>query len=214
VTTVLYLLRHGATAANLARPEWLQGQRRDLPLTPLGVRQAERTRDLLTPYPLVQCYCSPLLRAVQTATVVAAPHGLKPQPLAALIECDVGRWEGLSWEEIRRTDAQAYARFQADPAQAGYPGGESFAQVQQRVMACLEELFQRHTGQAFLVVSHHVVNRIYLASLLGLPLRQARQVRLDNCGVSIVTRNQQETYVTTLNARFHLDGLEESPQER
>jgi len=91
--TYLYLIRHGATEANLARPPRLQGRRHDPPLARLGVRQAEATRDFLAIRPLDHCYCSPLLRAVQTAAIVAAPHGLSPRPLEALTECDVGRWE-------------------------------------------------------------------------------------------------------------------------
>jgi broad specificity phosphatase PhoE len=205
--TILYLLRHGATKANLAHPARLQGQRLDLPLARTGIRQAELTRDLLAVRPLAQCYCSPLRRAVQTAAILAAPHGLTPRPLDALLECDVGRWEGLSWEEIRAQDQAAYERFWADPAAWGYPGGESFADVHRRVSACLEELFARHGGQSFLVVSHHIANRTYLAGLLGLPPGQARKVSLDNCGISVVTQEDGEARLITLNATFHLDGV-------
>src|SRR5262245_66623994 len=99
--TTLYLLRHAATEANLAQPPRLQGRRHNPPLARLGVRQAEATRDFLAPRPLQHCYCSPLLRAVQTASIVGAPHGLSPEPLDALTECDVGRWEGLDRPTIR-----------------------------------------------------------------------------------------------------------------
>src|SRR5579864_8659463 len=101
MATVLYLIRHGATEANLAR---------------LGIRQAEATRDFLAIRPIDHCYTSPLLRAVQTAAIVAAPHGLSPQPLEALTECDVGRWEGLDWQTVRYLDAEGYQRFHANPA--------------------------------------------------------------------------------------------------
>jgi broad specificity phosphatase PhoE len=205
--TTLYLLRHGATEANLARPARLQGRRHNPPLARLGIRQAEATRDFLAIRPIDQCYCSPLLRAVQTAAIVAAPHGLSPQPLEALTECDVGRWEGLDWQEIRYLDAESYQRFMANPALHGYPGGESFADVYQRVATCFEELLAAHPGQALLVVAHHVVNRTYLAGLLGLTPDQARQVSLDNCGISVVVREDGATSVSTLNAAFHLQGV-------
>src|ERR1700758_4922692 len=119
--TILYLLRHGATEANLARPPWLQGRRVDPPLARLGVRQAEATRDFLAVRPIDVCYCSPLLRALQTAKIVAAPYGLTPIPVNALIECDIGRWEGQDWQSIRYFDAAAYRDFMADPATIGYP---------------------------------------------------------------------------------------------
>jgi broad specificity phosphatase PhoE len=205
--TVLYLLRHGATEANLAKPARLQGRRHDPPLARLGVRQAEATRDFLAIRPIDHCYCSPLMRAVQTAAIVAAPHGVAPQPLDALTECDVGRWEGLDWQAIRYLDAEAYQRFMTNPAKFGYPGGESFADVTQRVSRAINELLSIHGGQSVLVVAHHVVNRTYLASLLGLSPEQARQVTLDTCGISVVVCDGTSTNVSTLNAAFHLQGL-------
>src|SRR5713226_3857361 len=125
--TTLYLIRHAATEANLARPAHLQGRRHDPPLARVGIRQAEATRDFLAIRPIEHCYSSPLLRAVQTAAIVAAPHGLSPIPLEALTECDVGTWEGLDWQTIRGRDGDGYRRFTDNPAVHGYPGGESFA---------------------------------------------------------------------------------------
>ncbi len=205
--TVLYLIRHGATEANLARPPRIQGRRHDLPLARLGVRQAEATRDFLAIRPIDHCYTSPMLRAVQTAAVLAEPHGLAPIPLDGLTECDVGRWEGLDWPTIRGLDADGYQRFHTDPAAFGYPGGESFAAVHDRVLPVLEDLLDRHRGESVLVVAHHVVNRTYLAGLLGLAPGQARQVSLDNCGISVVVRDDASTTVATLNAAFHLQGV-------
>ena len=63
--TVLYLIRHAATKANLAIPARLQGRRHNPPLAVLGIRQAEMTRDFLAVRSLQQCYCSPLARRVQ-----------------------------------------------------------------------------------------------------------------------------------------------------
>jgi broad specificity phosphatase PhoE len=205
--TTMYLIRHGATEANLAQPARLQGRRHNPPLARIGVRQAELTRDFLAVRPIDVCYCSPLLRAVQTASILAAPHGLSPQPLDDLTECDVGNWEGMDWQAIRYLDADGYQRFMTCPAQFGYPGGESFAEVYARACRCLEELLTRHAEQSILVVAHHEVNRTYLAGLLGLTPDNARQVTLDNCGISVVTRNATETTVSTLNASFHLRGV-------
>jgi broad specificity phosphatase PhoE len=205
--TRLYLLRHAATEANLSRPPRLQGRRDDSPLAALGVRQAEATRDFLAIRPVDHCYCSPLRRALETAAIVAAPHGTSPLRLDALTECDVGDWEGLDWQAIRRRDPDAYWRYITNPADFGYPGGESFAAVYGRVSACLEELLSAHAGQAILVVGHHVVNRTYLAGLMGMSLAQARQVSVDNCGISVVVRDGDRTSVSTLNAAFHLQGL-------
>ena len=204
--TTLFLLRHAATEANLAHPPRLQGRRHNPPLAPLGIRQAELTRDFLAVRPIDHCYSSPLRRAMQTAAIVAEPHGLAPKPVDDLTECDVGAWEGRSWAEVRARNPEAYRASMDDPAGFGYPGGENFQQVHRRATRAIEDLLQRHAGESVLVVSHHVVNRVYLAGLLGLPPGRARQVSLDNCGISMVLREDGRTSVTMLNAAFHLQG--------
>ena len=198
----------GATAANLATPARLQGRLSDPPLALKGIRQAGATRDLLAGLPIHVCYCSPLSRAVETAAIIASPHGLAPIPIAELTECNIGQWEGFDWETIRRRDPEMHERFMADPAAVPYPGGESFADVHVRAAPALNRLIGENPDQSLLVVSHHVVNRTYLAGLLGLPICQARQISLDNCGVSVVMSEDGQTTATTINATFHLRGVE------
>jgi broad specificity phosphatase PhoE len=205
--TQMYLLRHAATAANLARPPRLQGRYEDAPLAPLGIRQAEMTRDLLAARPIDHCYTSPLQRAVNTAAILAEPHDLRPEPHEGLIECDVGRWEGLDWQTIQIEDPVAHDRYMANPAENGYPGGEGIAEVYARAAAILDTLLDRHQGETILVVSHHIVTGTYLAQLLGLGLGKARHVALENCSISTVIRECGETWVGTLNASFHLQGV-------
>ena len=136
-----------------------------------------------------------------------APHGLDAQTVEALTECDVGRWEGLDWGSIRAREPESYHRFMKDPAAFGYPGGESLGDVYDRARPELERLLETHAGGSILVVAHNVVNRTFLAVLLGLTPGQARRVSLDNCGISVVLREDGRTTVTTLNAAFHLQGL-------
>jgi broad specificity phosphatase PhoE len=113
----------------------------------------------------------------------------------------------LDWQTIRALDAEGFQRFHANPAEFGYPGGESLHDVHKRVTPAINELLEIHAGESILVVAHHVVNRAYLAGLLGLALDQANQVTLDNCGISVVVRDGAGTTVNTLNAAFHLQGV-------
>ncbi len=198
MSTRLYLLRHGATAANLVQPYRLQGRRTDAPLAPEGIRQAERARDCLARHSIQHFYTSPLRRAMQTAEIIAQPHGRSVQAIAELIECDVGRWEGLSWEMIQAGDGEKYQEFLADPATHGYPDGETFADVFARVTPVFEQLLRGHEGEDLLVVGHHVVNRVYLAALLGLPPARAREIKLDNCAISIVVQEDGAPRVAVL----------------
>jgi broad specificity phosphatase PhoE len=202
--TTLYLLRHGATEANMVDPPRLQGRRSDPPLAALGVLQAQAARDRLAQVPLEACWCSPLRRAVQTATIVADPHGLTPQPLETLTECDLGDWEGRTWDEVRQADAERYARFRAEPARNPHPGGESLEAVHARVARSVEEVLDAHPGKNLLVVSHHVVLRVYLAGLLGLGPGRARELALANGAFAVVVRDGGPTQVRTVAETNHL----------
>lgn len=207
--TTLYLIRHGATEANLRRPYWLQGQGRDEPLAALGLRQAERVRDLLAPLQIAAFCSSPLQRARRTAEVVADGRPLEIVP--TLQEGDVGRWEGRTYEEIERNDAAAFRAFQEDPARHGYPEGETFAQILERVLPALADLAARHEGQAVAVVTHQIVCRVYLGHLLGLPAANIRKLKTANGGISVVAYDQGQATAQTVNATFHLEGVMTPP---
>lgn len=205
--TTLYLIRHAATPANLQKPAKLQGCRTNPDLAPIGVRQAQATRDFLAVRPIDAVFTSPLRRSFRTAEIIAEPHGHLPTVIDDLTECDVGLWEGKSWEEIKANDPEHYARYHADPASHGYLGGENFRQVYERATRAIDEILASHEGATVMVVSHHIVNRTYLAGVLGLGPSRARAISLDNCGISMVHWDRGKTTVATLNAVFHLQGV-------
>jgi broad specificity phosphatase PhoE len=197
-------LRHGATKNNVARPPLLQGCGSDLGLALDGLRQARQTAELFRALPLAAVYGSNLLRSIETAQIIATPHGLEAIQLEALSEVDVGRWEGRSWDEIAATDPQAYRQIMDDPARHGYPDGETLLQVESRATPALRQLMASHRGRQVVVVAHNAVNRVFLATLLQIPLSRARRIRQDNCGVNVIGYRDGEMELVTLNAVFHL----------
>jgi broad specificity phosphatase PhoE len=203
----VYLIRHGATEANLARPYTLQGQGIDLPLGAIGRRQAEAAARTLAERSIAGFFSSPLRRAIETSEIIAAPHGRPVTAVPELIECDVGRWEGMSWEAIRRQDPRACADFEADPAGCPYAGGESFGDVARRVLPALRRLLDEHPRGDVAVITHNIVARVWVADLAGLPLGQARSIRLDNGGISVVSVAPDRATLVTLNSVLHLNGL-------
>ncbi|MBI2478270.1 MAG: histidine phosphatase family protein [Planctomycetia bacterium] len=203
-TCIMYLVRHGATANNLANPPLLQGRGVDLELSDAGRQQASCAAELLATQRLAAIYSSPLLRARQTAEIIAAPHNLEVQLVSAIEEVDVGQWEGRSWKEISLTEPEPFQQFIADSASYGYLGGENMTQVLDRSAPALDALMQQHLGAAIAVIAHNVVNRVYVASLLGVPISRAREINQDNCGVNVIRLRQNEARLLTLNAAFHL----------
>jgi broad specificity phosphatase PhoE len=210
-TCTLYLIRHGATEHNLARPPRLQGRHTDAPLSAEGRRQAGATAALLARRPFTAIYSSPLRRARETASVVSRPHELPVSVIEPLIEVDVGEWEGQAWVEIALQDPERYQQFMTDPGNYGYPGGENMAQVVHRVARALEEIMCRHLGQEIVVVAHNVVNRCYLGHLLDMSQARARGIPQDNCGVNLIRYRDRAAHIVSINAVLHLEpGCDES----
>ncbi|HBN75033.1 MAG TPA: hypothetical protein DD473_04290 [Planctomycetaceae bacterium] len=84
-SAVLLLIRHGATEANLRRPYILQGRTLNGPLSETGVEQVTKARDFLKDFPIDACYASPMVRARQSAEIIAEPHGHEVQSLEEII---------------------------------------------------------------------------------------------------------------------------------
>jgi probable phosphoglycerate mutase len=205
--TVLILVRHGATLANVHRPYLLQGLRPDLDLIDAGRAQARAAALALRDYPIEALYCSPLRRAAQTAQAIGDALGLQAIEHAGLLEADLGEWAGLTWPEVERRWPAESRAFHEDAEAHGYLGGENLAQVRDRVLPAVDELAARHAGATVAAVGHGVVNRVLLAHWLGLPLRCARRVPQDNGGFSVVELDGGRAEVRTVNAARHLDGL-------
>ncbi|MFN0197828.1 MAG: histidine phosphatase family protein [Planctomycetaceae bacterium] len=203
-TTMMYLIRHGATSANEQQPYILQGCSVDLSLSPTGREQAADVARLLCDHRLARVYSSRLLRARETATMIAQPHGLTVETLEGIEECDVGAWERLDWETIRTRFPDEYQRFQDEPYETPYLRGESYRNVFDRAWPVLMRLLEQHRGETIAVVSHNVVNRVIVAELLGLERRKAKEIRQVNGGVNVVRYRQGRASLLSLNTLFHL----------
>ncbi len=203
-TTFLYLIRHGATPPNEQRPYILQGSGINLGLSPSGQRQAAEVGKFLGDFPLDHVYSSPMIRARETAAAIAAPHQQEVRPVEQLVECSVGYWEGLDWETIQQRHPAEARLFLENPAENPYFGGESYTDTLHRVRPEFQKLLEQHRGESIAIVAHNVVNRVYLASLLGLDLRRAKELRQQNACVNLITQDDHATSVVTMNSVFHL----------
>ena len=97
----------------------------DVPLSALGEAQVVALAGRLATVSLDAIYCSDLLRTRRTAEIIAAPHGLAPIADPALREFAMGRWDGLTAEEIRAQDPVAFEAWMGDVGRFQFPEGES-----------------------------------------------------------------------------------------
>ena len=118
--------------------------------------------------PLDAVYSSDLVRARRSAAIIAAPHGLVPIERPELREFAMGRWEGLTGEEIRALDADAHSTWMADVAGYQFPDGENLAQLSARAWPAFEEIVGAHPGGALAIVAHGGTNRVLLCRALGI----------------------------------------------
>lgn len=203
--TVMYLVRHGATVANEQKPRVLQGSNVDLSISERGREQARQVAAWFRGVAVDSLFSSPMLRARETAVEIGSQIGIDVQTVPGLKEVCVGRWERMNWDMIEREFPAECALFRNDCGQHGYLGGESYSDVQQRVVPVFEDLLTRNAGKSIVVVAHSVVNIVYLATLMGLELKRARQLPQDNCAVNVIHHVDGKAKLVTLNSVFHLD---------
>lgn len=156
---MILLARHGETTEN--RERRFQGQK-DVPLNDRGREQARALADLAAREDLAALYTSPLVRARETAEIVGERIGLEPRPDDRLKEVDVGEWQDRLKDDVKREDPEGWAAFERAGEDFRFPGGESFAEQQERVIAALADIAQRGELPA-LVVCHRGVVRCALA---------------------------------------------------
>jgi len=158
----VYLARHGQTAYNLERR--FQGQQ-PVPLDDTGREQAADLAERASTPGFVALWCSPLLRARETADIVARRIGLPPREDPRLMETDAGDWTDRTFAEIQAEAPDAFAGFLGGDPDFAFPGGESFAQQSARVAAALADV---ELGELpALVVCHGVVIRLALYQRAG-----------------------------------------------
>jgi broad specificity phosphatase PhoE len=175
MTTRLYLIRHGATP--LSTEDRFSGAA-NVFLSEEGHAQAERLAQRLADDHIAAVYTSPLDRTIDTAKIIARPHGLTPIPQDGLREISHGHWEGMTRKEVEEKFGEEYSSWEADPFTFAPEGGESGISVLARALPVIREIVVTHKDRNIAVVSHKATIRLILSSLLGFDERGYRD-RLD-----------------------------------
>jgi broad specificity phosphatase PhoE len=153
----IYLARHGQTAYNAEGRFQGQGA---VPLDDTGRAQARELAETAVAYEFAALWCSPLLRARETADIVSRRIGLPPREDARLMETDAGVWTDRSFADVQAEHPDGFARFVAGDPTFAFPGGESFAQQGVRVAGAFHDI--KRAEAPALVVCHGGVIRIAL----------------------------------------------------
>jgi phosphoserine phosphatase len=198
----LFVVRHGET-------EWVRERRfagsRDIPLTAAGRDQCAAVARALASATVAAVYASPLERARASAEVIAKPHGLAVRIVPAFSEMTFGSWEGLTRDEARARDPEAWAQWRSAPHLLKLAGGETIAEVAARVTAGVEALQAAHDGHTVVLVSHGVVARVIVLGALGLGLDRLWTLDAAPAGITEIEYEPGWATVHRMNTVAHLE---------
>lgn len=182
--TTLIFVRHGQSQANL---EHVFAGHTDVPLTNVGLLQAENTARFLHDYPIERVYASDLLRAIQTAEPTARDHGLEVIPDREMREIYAGKWEGITFERLLEAYGKDYDAWIHDCGRAHPDGGESVVELSRRIYAEFDKIAEENRGRCVAIFSHATPIRLLCARWQGVPVEELREVLwVPNASVSIV----------------------------
>lgn len=175
----IYLVRHG-------EPDFPNGEkfclgRTDLPLSKQGLAQAELLHRYFQDKGPFSVYCSPLLRARQTAERISENCIVSDW----LTEMDLGDWDGRPFAEIRELYPELYEKRGQSPFSVTPPNAEALPAFRNRVLAAFHALLDATAGDLVLV-SHAGINRILLQEMLPLPENELFSIRQSYGCVSIL----------------------------
>ncbi len=194
--TTILLVRHAQTPTT---GKVLPGRARGLHLSPAGHEQAERAAERIAELPHVDAlYTSPLERARETAAPIGRVTGHKPRVERGLLECDFGDWTGASLRRLMRK--REWATVQRAPSSFRFPGGESFTEMQLRMVTTLERLRDAHPGGTIVCVSHADPIKAAVAHALGTHLDLFQRIVISTCSISTIAWSAGGPVVLAVNS--------------
>jgi len=204
--TLVLLVRHGQTPTT---GKVLPGRAAGLHLSETGQAQAREMAARLAGLPTIAAvYASPLDRTRETAAPLAAALRMKVRIDKGLLEADIGDWTGQELKTVRKTPE--WKTVHSYPSGFRFPGGESFVEMQARIVSTLGRLRTIHPGQSLVAVSHADVIKAAVAHALGAHLDLFQRIVISPCSVTAVSYGDSGPTVLSVNSVGDLKALRPS----
>jgi probable phosphoglycerate mutase len=194
--TLVLLVRHGQTPTTGST---LPGRAKGLHLAEKGQAQAEAVAARIGALSNVDAvYASPLERTRETAAPIGRAVGQRVRVDKGLLECEFGEWTGRKLSELNKLpEWQTVQRY---PSGFRFPGGESFSEMQQRMVATLDRLGAAHRGKAVVLVSHADPIKAAVAHALGTHLDLFQRIVVSPCSVTAILQTPTGPVVLAVNS--------------
>ena len=199
---LVYIVRHGTTDWNQAGR--IQGHL-DPPLNATGRTQAHLVSQRLAQLGATALYSSDLQRTYDTARAIGRATDLRVVQKTGLREMHFGRWQGLTFQQIRQRDPEGYAARRADPYDVPPRDGETWRQFYDRAVQALHEILAATPAQHCIVVTHSGVCTVLGLRALGLDCTGKRTFDNTHCSIHTIAVQGDRWRAVTFNDTAHLD---------
>ena len=193
----ILLLRHGEPLSETDEKRFI-GQT-DLPLNHAGRLQAKCWQEWLSDVRIARIISSDLSRCMETARILCNDRPNIVKPLSGLREINLGDWDGMTFRRVRERWPDAFRQRGMQMARFRPPGGgESFLDLQQRVVPIFEKAVDQAGGN-LLMVAHAGVNRMILCHLLGMPPQNLFRIAQDSGAMNLIGRQASGYQIQAIN---------------
>ncbi len=193
--TLVLLVRHGQTPTT---GKLLPGRAPGLHLSETGQAQAQAVAERLADSKISAIYASPLDRTRETAAPLAAALGMKVKIDKGLLEADIGDWTGQELKVVAKTPEWKIVH--SYPSGFRFPGGESFVEMQTRIVSALDRLRRAHPGETIVAVSHADTIKAAVAHALGTHLDLFQRIVVSPCSVTAISYGDGGPTVLSVNS--------------
>jgi len=195
-STLILMVRHGQTPTT---GKVLPGRAAGLHLAEAGVQQAHAVAERIAELPRVDAiYSSPLERARETAAPIGKALQQRVKINKGLLECDFGDWTGEQLSTLMKKPE--WSTVQRAPSSFRFPNGESFTEMQTRMVTTLDNIRQEHPGGVVVCVSHADPIKAAVAHAMGTHLDLFQRIVIGTCSVSAVAYSGHGPIVLTVNS--------------
>ncbi|CAB4558085.1 MAG: MSMEG_4193 family putative phosphomutase [Actinobacteria bacterium] len=195
-STLILMVRHGQTPTT---GKVLPGRAAGLHLAEAGVQQAHAVAERIAELPRVDAiYASPLERARETAAPIGKALQQRVKINKGLLECDFGDWTGEQLSTLMKKPE--WSTVQRAPSSFRFPNGESFTEMQTRMVTTLDNIRQEHPGGVVVCVSHADPIKAAVAHAMGTHLDLFQRIVIGTCSVSAVAYSGHGPIVLTVNS--------------
>ena len=192
----ILLIRHGEN--EYVAKGRLAGRLPGVHLNKNGRKQAEAVAKAFANAPIKAIYSSPMERCVETAQPLATALAMELKTLDGLLEVDFGEWQDKTLKQLRRR--KLWKVVQGNPSRMCFPGGETFANAQQRIVQTLETLNQKHGSNELIVCfSHSDLIKLALGYYLGQPLDLFQRIMITPASISTLYLGEISAQIVNIN---------------